>query len=267
MALSFCAASHPGLRRDTNEDRYCARPDLGLFVVADGVGGYAAGEVASQAAVEAIERAVEETQGWTEDTTWPFEYQPALGLDGNRLNWAIHQANSRVRTEMEAARGRQGMATTIAAVLLAGNATGPHDPVRGATIGHVGDSRIYRMRAGRLNRLTRDHSWVEEQVRAGVIRAQDARTHPRRNLLTRALTGGADPEAELGFVPLAENDQLLLCSDGLFGPLSDHQLAAILNEDPGTTGSSASGTVCDALVHAANLGGGPDNITAILVRV
>jgi protein phosphatase len=267
MPVSYCAATHPGLRRDSNEDRYCARPDLGLFVVADGVGGYAAGEVASQAAVEAIERAVEETQGWTEDTTWPFDYQPALGLDGNRLNWAIHQANGRVRTEAEAVRGRHGMATTIAAVLLEGDANGPHDPVRGATIGHVGDSRIYRLRAGRLNRLTRDHSWVEEQVRAGAIRAQDARTHPRRNLLTRALTGGVDPEAELGWVPLAENDRLLLCSDGLFVVLSDSQLAAILAEDTDASRAAASGSVCDALVHAANLGGGPDNITVILVRI
>jgi protein phosphatase len=237
-------------------------------VVADGVGGYAAGEVASAAAVAAIERAIEETRGWNEDTTWPFEYQPSLGLDGNRLNWALHLANTRIRAEIEAAHGRQGMATTIVAALLESSGQQVRDPIRGATIGHVGDSRIYRWRAGRINRLTRDHSWVEEQVRAGVISAQDARTHPRRNLLTRALTGGADPEAEFGWVPLVAGDRLLLCSDGLFGVITDGQLEQILAEDdtPDARAGQA-GDICEALVHAANLAGGPDNITAVLVRV
>jgi protein phosphatase len=268
MRLSFCAASHTGVRRDTNEDNFCARPDLGLFVVADGVGGYAAGEVASRAAVEAIEKAISETKGWTEETTWPFEFQPALGLDGNRLNWALHLANNRIRTEIDAANGRQGMATTVAVVLLEGDANGPREPVRGATIGHVGDSRIYRLRQGRLDRLTRDHSWVEEQVQAGAIREEEARTHPRRNLLTRALTGAEDPAADLGWAPLVEGDRLLLCSDGLFGVLTDEQMADILaHDDEDATRSPGIGTICDALVHAANLGGGPDNITAVLIRL
>ena len=314
MSLSFCVASHPGVRRVNNEDSCCVRPDLGLFVVADGVGGYAAGEVASHAAVAAIEQAVSETAGWTEGSAWPFDYQPALGVDGNRLNWAFHLANGRIRSETEAGRGRQGMATTVAAVLFECSAGGPLTPVRGATIGHVGDSRIYRYRQGKLDRLTRDHSWVEEQVQAGAISSRDARQHPRRNLLTRALTGGVDPIADLGWVPTAPGDRLLLCSDGLFGVLSDDQIAEILGkyegaasdvaEDPDATVTDATvsdatvssaaagqagacpphpaaaapgpppqssgqqrGAVCDALVHAANLGGGPDNITVILVRL
>jgi PPM family protein phosphatase len=268
MPLSFCASSHTGVRRNTNEDSYCARPDLGLFVVADGVGGYAAGEVASRAATQTIELAVAETRGWNEDTTWPLEYQQGLGLDGNRLNWALHLANGRIRAEAEAARGRQGMATTVAAVLFPCGPSGPKLPIRGATIGHVGDSRIYRFRAGRLDALTRDHSWVEEQVRAGLISSELARTHPRRNLLTRALTGAAEPEPDFGWAPLVEGDRLLLCSDGLFAALTDAQIAAILWEDEAERAhAAASGNICDALVHAANLAGGPDNITAVLVRV
>ncbi len=268
MPLFFSASTHTGVRRESNEDSYCARPDLGLFAVADGVGGYEAGEVASRAAIEAIEQAIAETRGWTEDTTWPFEYQPALGLDGNRLNWALHLANVRLRTEIESARGRRGMATTIAAALLEGDANGVRDPIRGATIGHVGDSRVYRWRAGQLDRLTRDHSWVEEQVHAGALTEYEARRHPRRNLLTRALTGGAEPQAEFGWAPLAAGDALLLCSDGLFGVLSDTQIAGILVQDESdATRAASNGTICDALVHAANLGGGPDNITAILVRL
>jgi PPM family protein phosphatase len=268
MPLFFSASTHSGVRRESNEDAYCARPDLGLFAVADGVGGYEAGEVASHAAIAAIEQTIEETQGWSEDTTWPFEYQPALGLDGNRLNWALHLANARLRTEIEAARGRQGMATTVAAALFESGPSGVLEPIRGATIGHVGDSRVYRWRAGRLDRLTRDHSWVEEQVRAGAMTEHDARRHPRRNLLTRALTGGVEPQADFGWAPLAAGDALLLCSDGLFGVLSDAQMAAILAQDETEqTRAGASGTVCDAMVHAANLAGGPDNITVILVRL
>jgi len=268
MPLLFYAATHTGVRRETNEDSYCARPNLGLFVVADGVGGYEAGEVASHAAVDAIEQSIAETQSWSEDTTWPFDYQPSLGLDGNRLNWALHLANVRIRTEVEAARGRQGMATTIAAVLFETNANGVKDPIQGATIGHVGDSRVYRWRAGKLDRLTRDHSWVEDQVRAGLITEQDARRHPRRNLLTRALTGAGEPQADFGWAPLTEGDALLLCTDGLFGVLSDEQMSGILSQDDSDeTRAGTGGTVCEALVHAANLGGGPDNITAILVRL
>ncbi len=216
---------------------------------------------------ETVEQTIAETRGWSQATAWPFDYQPALGVDGNRLNWAFHRANARIRTEIEASRGRQGMATTIAAVLLESDANGVHQPVRGATIAHVGDSRVYRWRGAKLDRLTCDHSWVEEQVRAGAMSEADARRHPRRHLLTRALTGGAEPLPDFGWAPLAPGDALLLCSDGLSGVLTDAQIAAILAQDaPEATRAGASGTVCDALVHAANLAGGPDNITVILVR-
>ena len=268
MAVIFAASTHPGVRRENNEDSYRASPDLGLFVVADGVGGYEAGEVASRSAVDAIQQSIAESKVWTQETTWPFEYQPSLGLDGNRLNWALIQANQRIRAEVESSRGRQGMATTIAAVLFETNANGVKVPIRGATIGHVGDSRVYRWRAGKLDRLTHDHSWVEDQVRAGMLTPDDARRHPRRNLLTRALTGAGEPQADFGWAPLAEGDALLLCTDGLFGVLSDQQMAEILADDrSGGTGDEAGGTVCDALVDAANVGGGPDNITVILVRL
>ena len=268
MPLSFSAATHVGVRREMNEDSYCARPDLGLFAVADGVGGHDAGEVASSAAIDAVRRAIEDTHGCTERSSWPFEYQPALGIDGNRLNWALHQANLRLRAEGAGASGRSSMATTIAAVLFESDPAGVREPIGGATIGHVGDSRVYRWRADRLDRLTRDHSWVEEQVRAGLITEQDAWRHPRRNLLTRALTGGIEPVPEFGWAPLKADDALLLCSDGLSGVLNDGQIAEILAQgDPGPNGTGPGGTVCDALVHAANLAGGPDNITVIIVRV
>lgn len=268
MPLLFSAATHVGVRREINEDSYCARPDLGLFAVADGVGGHDAGEVASHAAIDAVQRAIEETRGWTEQAPWPFDYQPPLGIDGNRLNWALHQANLRLRAEGAGVRGRSTMATTIAAVLFESDQDGVREPIGGATIGHVGDSRVYRWRADRLDRLTRDHSWVEEQVQAGLLTEQDAWSHPRRNLLTRALTGGLEPLSEFGWAPLKPGDALLLCSDGLSGVLTDGQVAEILAQSgQGPAAPDPGGTVCDALVHAANLAGGPDNITVIVVRL
>ena len=328
MAVSFSAATHPGIRRQNNEDSYCTRPDLGLFVVADGVGGYAAGEVASHAAVDAITQAIENTAGCTEQSVWPFEYQAALGVGGNRLNWAVHLANARLHVEAESGRGRPGMATTVAAVLLEFQGVGLGRSAVGATIGHVGDSRIYRLRQGQLDLLTQDHSWVNEQVRAGALAEADVRAHPKRNLLTRAITGRSDPVVELGWVPVAPGDRLLLCTDGLHAVLSDAEILGILElsegEDafgeqariPSDDATVSDGTVsaatasrllagerlpaleqveatstestrseatvrrkaaaptrparisaCESLVNAANLGGGPDNVTVVLIRI
>ncbi|MBP1636159.1 MAG: putative protein phosphatase 2C-type [Acidobacteria bacterium] len=277
MRLSFCAATHAGVRRDTNEDAYCARPDLGLFAVADGVGGHAAGEVASRAALAALEEAVADTRGGTPDSDWPFQFQPALGVDGNRLNWAVHLASRRVGTEMRAVQGREGMATTVAAVLIpdatnvapeaAAQWLGPGAPPANAipvTLAHVGDSRVYRLRGGSLARLTRDHSWVQEQVDAGAMTDEQARTHPRRNLLTRALSGAYAPVTDIGLATLEAGDRLLLCTDGLPAALRDAEIEAIAG---GQYGSGPGETACDALVEAANLAGAPDNVTVVLIEI
>jgi len=283
MDLTFCVACDPGMRRTNNEDSFCARPDLGLFAVADGLGGHEAGEVASRTAIDAVQQTISETAGFTERSRWPVEYQPALGVDGNRLNWAFQVANDRVRAAAESG-GRPGMATTIAAVLLKGSRRGSRPSVRGATIGHIGDSRVYRLHGGRLGRLTRDHSWVEEDVKAGKITDGEARVHPQRNMLTRALTGVAEALADFLSVDLVSGDQLLLCSDGLHAVVSDDAILEILTKQDGVEDGeqtvtqradpdetlpaiTVATTVCDALVRAANAAGGPDNITAVLIRV
>lgn len=266
------------MRRATNEDGCLARPDLGLFAVADGVGGHAAGEVASRVALDALEQAIADTRGGTPDSEWPFQFQPALGVDGNRLNWGVHLASRRVAAEARAVEGRHGMATTIAAVMVANvqerrdevarpEWLGPGAPPSAlvtATVAHVGDSRIYRWRAGRLDRLTRDHSWAQEQVDAGRISEAEARTHPRRHLLTRAVSGGAPPVTDIGIVPLAPGDRLLLCTDGLPLALRDDEIAAIVG---GEYADAPGATACDALVGAANLAGAPDNVTVVVVAI
>ena len=151
------------------------------------MGGHVAGEVASQLTVKAIESFVEQTSNLTKDDTWPFPFHPDLSLQANRLKAGIRMANRRLAEEQEQRSTLKGMATTASAVLLG---RGP------AVIVHVGDSRVYLLRDGELLRLTADHSWVEEQVRAGAMTPSAARRHPWRNVVTRALSGGPEPEVD-----------------------------------------------------------------------
>lgn len=265
MMLASAAHSHPGLKRRLNEDSYAARADLGLFVVADGMGGHAAGEVASRVAVDTIVEFIESTVAADENWTWPFGFDPALGLDGTRLKAALRLANRQISARAADSAELRGMATTVAGVLVrrrtlpqGGSAMLP------ALVAHVGDSRAYLWRQGTLERLTRDHSWVEEQITAGTLTASSAREHPWRNLVTRALSGGTDPEADITPLALERGDRVLICSDGLFTVVPDDRIAELLAQR-GPGGEPPA--ICEALVDAANRAGGPDNITVILVEV
>jgi protein phosphatase len=250
--VTSAVATHPGLRREGNEDASCVRADLGLYVVADGMGGHAAGEVASRLAVETIESVISDTRGADLSSTWPFPYDTELTLDGNRLKTAFQMANRKLTAAMGDNGDLRGMATTAVAVLI-----GP----QGATAAHVGDSRAYRMAGGTLTGLTEDHSWVNEQVRAGLMTDADARRHPWRNVVTRAITGGDDPEPELAPLHLETGDRLLLCSDGLSSVCSNEQIATLLSADRPLA------DICASLIAAANDAGGPDNITVVLIQV
>jgi protein phosphatase len=251
LRVSSAVASHPGLRRDENEDAHCLRPDLGLYLVADGMGGHAAGEIASRTVAAAIEQFVSETAGYQPDHTWPLPYDPALSLDGNRLKIAFRLANRRIGSAVAADDALRGMATTAAAVLV-GRAS--------AVVAHVGDSRVYRWRRGTLEQLTHDHSWVSEQVRAGMLTESDARRHPWRNVVTRALTGGADPEVDVAALDPVHADRLLICSDGLSGVVHADAIQTSL------AGAGALDDICQSLVDAANAAGGPDNITVAVLQ-
>jgi PPM family protein phosphatase len=252
MRVSWAALSHPGLRRNINEDTWSARADLGLYVVADGMGGHAAGEVASRVAVEAIERFTNDSAAFDSHDTWPFPFDTAISLNANRLKAALRIANHRIAAAAADSAELRGMATTACAVIAEGDA---------GAVAHVGDSRVYLQRGGELRQLTLDHSWVEEQVRAGVMDARAARQHPWRNVVTRALSGGEDPEIDVLDVPLQAGDRLLLCSDGLSGVISHEEISARLRA-PGALES-----VCASLVDAANAAGGPDNITVLVLQV
>jgi serine/threonine protein phosphatase PrpC len=250
--IAAAVASDPGKRREKNEDAYAVRGDLGLYVVADGMGGHAAGEVASRMAIEAIESFVADTRDADPNRTWPVPYDPSIGVAGNRLKAGFGLANRRLAAAMTDDPDLRGMATTAAAVLAANGE---------AVVAHVGDSRVYRLRDGRLEQLTEDHSWVGEQVRAGVLSDTDARRHPWRNVVTRAISGGADPDVEVASLELVQGDRLVICSDGLSGVVSREDMEAIV------TGTADLEEACRALIQAANDAGGPDNITVAMLQV
>ncbi len=252
MAVSWAARTHPGLRRAKNEDRFCAVPERGLFVVADGMGGHAGGDVASELAVVEIERVVRATAALGQHDTWPMPFDSSLGRDGNILRAAFVGANQRISDEADASEELRGMATTAVAVLLAGLQ---------ATIAHVGDSRVYLLREERLTRLTGDHSWVEEQMRAGLLTAEAAREHPWRNIVTRALSGAGDLEVDVSQIELQPADRLLLCSDGLTTMLTDDDVGRIIDDAADLQRG------CDDLVDRANAAGGSDNITTLLLAM
>src|SRR5438105_2060972 len=253
MKLSWAVRTDPGLRRSSNEDSYCTRPDLGLFIVADGMGGHVAGEVASRLAVETIQTFIAETAGADKNRTWPFPFEPAISLEGNRLKAAFRLANRQIANAMADSADLRGMATTASAVLAGREA---------ACIAHVGDSRVYAMQNGTLRQITHDHSWVEEQVRAGTMSETAARQHPWRNVVTRALSGGSDPEIDTIEVAPHTGERFLLCSDGLSGVLSNETIARILGDS-----AASLETICNRLIAAANEAGGPDNITALVLEV
>jgi serine/threonine protein phosphatase PrpC len=223
-----------GRQRNANEDSFFSRAPI--FVVADGMGGAQAGEVASKAAAEA------------------FAGELAAAPPERVLRETIEAANRSIHEHARNDPGLAGMGTTITAVIV--------DPeAEEVAIGHVGDSRAYRFRSGRLERLTRDHSLVEEMRRKGQLTEAQAEDHPQRSIITRALGPEPEVEVDLQTVPAQAGDVFLICSDGLTTMLDDDQIARLLSR------ASSMQTAVRALVDEANRAGGRDNITVVLFRL
>jgi len=251
MKITCEARSDVGRKRKGNEDALFLNPGQKLYVVADGMGGHAAGEVASRVAVDAINEFVTLTGG-NEEITWPFGLDDSISYEGNRLKTAIRHANRRVLEATRESAEYEGMATTVAAVLVDGST---------ANIAHVGDSRIYLWSGGAISQLTSDHSWVNEQIQSGVISPEQARNHPLRNVVTRALGGRSDLLVDIQSRRMDPGEVLLLCSDGLTTMIGDEEIARILGEAGGDVARAAT-----ALVQEANDRGGEDNITVVLLK-
>ncbi|MGE0402926.1 MAG: PP2C family serine/threonine-protein phosphatase [Kofleriaceae bacterium] len=242
-------------RRDNNEDAICAQPDLGLFVVADGMGGYEGGEIASALAVEAIHELVRRTAG-DADVTWPYKIDPQRTIHENEIIVATRLANERICARRIGELGEMG---STVAVLRFAPGTGPaSEGTQGddvcAIIGHVGDSRVYRMRDGVVEQLTIDHSLANQLIAAGMSPGAD---FAWRHVVTRAL-GTASGVPDVMRAHVRRGDVFLLCSDGLSEVLPPERIAELL--------SAPAEIACRALVEAAYVAGSRDNISAIVVR-
>lgn len=241
MELEVGQGTNTGMIRSGNEDSYFSDPEHGLFVVADGMGGHAAGEVASDMAVRILAdelRVVGEIAG--------------EGAAGERVERSLKLANlaiyQRTLTEID----KQGMGTTVSVLILRGGRY---------LIGQVGDSRVYLLRDGQLRQVTKDHSYVQEQVDAGVLTPEQARYHPYSNVITRCVGAAQDVEPDIYQGEIRRGDTFLVASDGLTGMVDDRRLQQLL------MARASAQRVVDALIAEANGRGGLDNITAIVVRV
>jgi len=252
MKIVYKGITDVGRKREANEDSFAVIPEDSLFVVADGMGGHAAGEVASRLAVAAISDFIASTRRDTE-ITWPFEYDMSMSIEGNRLRTAIRLANQRILDTISHKKDLEGMGTTLVSAMVSEGK---------ACVGHVGDSRAYLIHEGAISQITSDHSWVNEQVKLGFLTRNDASRHPFRNVVTRALGSKEDVVVDLAEQPLQPGDYLVLCSDGLNSMLDDEEIVSIVMANDSDIDAAAR-----SLVARANEKGGEDNVTVILIKV
>ncbi|HUE95179.1 MAG TPA: protein phosphatase 2C domain-containing protein [Longimicrobiaceae bacterium] len=241
MTIGWVAAgaSHVGRVRKGNEDTFRADAEAGIFVVADGMGGHAAGETASRLAADAARQAL-------------IDRSSSDSADA-RLRHAFEAAHRRIVECCEGDPDTAGMGTTLTAAVLQRDGS--------LHIGHIGDSRMYHLRGELLRQLTHDHTWVQRELDGGRLKPEDARLHPLSHILSRVLSSDEPDTPDVSTATVQPGDLLLLCTDGLHNLLDAQALLAVLMQptDPADT--------CKRLIAAANRGGGHDNVTAIVVRI
>ena len=251
MPIRAFGVSDTGRVRKSNEDKFVSEPALGLFAVADGMGGHKAGEVASQLAIESMTTFVSRSAD-DDDVTWPYGIDNSLTFEGNRLRTAIFLANRKVFRVAESSDDYGGMGTTIVGILQSGD----H-----AAIGSVGDSRAYLFSAGRLEQLTIDDSWAATILAQDPkLTARDIETHPMRNVLTNVLGSRPDILVRVTERQLSDGDLLLLSSDGLHGALDAAAITEVLSSGDDVQ------QLAETLVARALDAGSRDNVTALVVR-
>lgn len=258
MQIKASGLTHPGRVRDNNEDCFEIFPDEtqgisyhpdNLYIVTDGMGGATSGEVASLLAIQTIK------DTFTSPYLLPIAFSPGCKHDdvAKRLEYAVYMANKRLREETVKCPQLQGMGTTVVAL---------HVEYENAYILHVGDSRCYRLRDREIKLITKDHSYVWDLYEKGIIPFEEINTHPRRNVITRAL--GIEDEAvcDILIESIKSGDIFLLCSDGLSDMVTEFRMQQIILDDSGDLHK-----ICTELIDEANLCGGNDNITVIMVAV
>lgn len=252
MKASFVAQTDVGLKRKENEDSYLVDEANSLFIVADGMGGHAAGDLASRVSVESICDYFRRHSDEPGAQAYPHGTNPDLSEAGNKITNAVCLANSKIKRIANQSAQLSGMGTTVVCAQLDG---------RTVTIGNVGDSRAYLFRQSGYRQITEDHSWVNEQLQKKLITAEDARVHPWRNVITRALGSQDSVEIDIFEERVRPGDYILLCTDGLSSMIDDITMFEIITDT-----EKGQEQRCDRLIDEAKKSGGTDNITLILIR-
>jgi serine/threonine protein phosphatase PrpC len=253
MRAVAAGLSDVGLQREHNEDSFVVLKEFDLFVVADGMGGHRAGDVASRIATETISEFFRTTAN--EDVTWPFHFDTNLSEEENRLLTGIRVANRQIFERSTRSRECHGMGTTVVGAMFSPKKQRMY-------IGHVGDSRCYRVRSGEIALLTRDHSLINDYLLAMPDLTDEQKSELPRNVITRALGMQDHVVVDLQRDDPQPGDVYVLCSDGLSGMVSDEDIKEIV-----TLGSGDIREACRMLIHRANERGGEDNITAVLIKI
>lgn len=250
MRIRYAAKTDVGMKRTRNEDYFALIEDEQLFIVADGMGGHACGEVASKLAADVIGEFYQHSRD--AEATWPYRYDHNLSYVENRLVAGVRLANLRIFQKSQSEPGLRGMGTTMVGCLINGDY---------AYVAHVGDSRCYRVRNSEIKQLTRDHSLLEDYKDARPdMTDEEARNFPHKNVITRALGMRENVVVDISKWEIQDGDRYVLCSDGLSGMLMDDQIHRIVN-----AGEDLEKGVGE-LIDQANAAGGTDNITAMVVE-
>lgn len=249
--VRFSGDTNVGMKRDHNEDSFYLPDNERLAIVADGMGGHASGEVASKMAVDAIVGYFRETEG-EQELTWPFKVDRANSFNINRMTTAIKLANQQIFETADKTTECRGMGTTVVATLFLDDAL---------IVGHVGDSRLYRVREGAIDQLTEDHSLLNDYVRMKRLSESEIAAFPHKNVIVRALGMKASVEVDIIVEHPRIGDLYVICSDGLSGMVGDSDIATMAIEEGDLD------KLCERLIATANGNGGVDNITVVCARL
>ncbi|MBI5528612.1 MAG: Stp1/IreP family PP2C-type Ser/Thr phosphatase [Deltaproteobacteria bacterium] len=250
MQIKAAGLTHVGMKRTHNEDSFFTMEEENLFIVADGMGGHSSGEVASQMAVETVANFFKATSN-DDEVTWPFKMDKERDYQENRLVTGMKLANLRIYEAAQREAKYRGMGTTMVSSLFSDGVL---------IVGHVGDSRGYRVRGGQLEQLTEDHSLLNDYIKAKKLTPEEIENFPHKNVIVRALGMKETVQVDILKLKPMENDIYLMCTDGLSGMVNDQEIVQVVNKSAGLDQAAAE------LIARANQNGGMDNITTILLK-
>jgi PPM family protein phosphatase len=250
LRIEVAGQTDVGRKRTHNEDNFAIMAEFGLYVVADGMGGHASGEIASKMAVDTLQEFFAATADDPE-RTWPYKMDRSKGYEENRLVTGIKLCNLRIFESAQRNTKQRGMGTTLVALFAVED---------GVYIAHVGDSRVYRLRDGSMEQLTEDHSLLNDYKKMKHLTEEEIANFPHKNVIVRALGMKDTVKVDTRFETPRVGDTMILCTDGLSGPVADENILRIVQQ------SSDLSLAVSRLIDAANEGGGPDNITCVIAR-